>query len=146
MSQYRSTCSPLFCSCFEKIRSSRQQMFLKIGVLKNFAIFRGKHLCWSLFLLKLHACNFPVNITKFFKNSFFCKTSPVATSEKFRNFPVKYQWRRRNRFIFLINTTDKYEQFSRIGLKPVAFLVLVLNNFHQVLFVFIQYYQYNFLD
>ena len=31
---------------------SRQQIFFKIGVLKNFAIFTEKHLCWSLFLIK----------------------------------------------------------------------------------------------
>ena len=37
------------------IRSSRSQMFLKIGVLKNFVIFTGKHLCWILFLIKLQA-------------------------------------------------------------------------------------------
>ena len=30
-------------------------MFFKIGVLKNFANFAGKHLCWSLFLIKLQA-------------------------------------------------------------------------------------------
>ena len=36
-----------------------EQMFFEIGVLKNFAIFRGKHLCWSVFLIKLQACNFP---------------------------------------------------------------------------------------
>ena len=30
-------------------------MFFKIGVLKNFAIFSGKHLCWSHFLKKLQA-------------------------------------------------------------------------------------------
>ena len=35
------------------IRSSRSPMFLKIGVLKKFTIFTGKHLCWSLFLIKL---------------------------------------------------------------------------------------------
>ena len=34
-------------------RSSRLQMFVKIGVLKNLANFTGKHLCWSLFLIKL---------------------------------------------------------------------------------------------
>ena len=34
-------------------RSSRSQMFLEIDVLKDFAIFTGKHLCWSLFLIKL---------------------------------------------------------------------------------------------
>ena len=37
----------------EKIyRSSRLQLFFKIGALKNFAIFTGKHLYWSLFLIK----------------------------------------------------------------------------------------------
>ena len=41
-----------------------------------------------------------------FKNSFFHKTSLVAASEKFINFPGKQQWRRHNRFIFLVNTTE----------------------------------------
>ena len=35
--------------------SSVSLKFLKIGVLKNFAIFTGKHLYWSLFLIKLQA-------------------------------------------------------------------------------------------
>ena len=35
------------------IRSSRSQMFSKIGALKKFAMFTGKRLCWSLFLIKL---------------------------------------------------------------------------------------------
>ena len=37
---------------------SRSQMFFKIGVLKNFENFTRKHLCWSLFLIKLQDCNF----------------------------------------------------------------------------------------
>ena len=36
-------------------RSNRSQIFFKIGALKKFAIFTGKHLCWSLFLIKLQA-------------------------------------------------------------------------------------------
>ena len=40
-----------------------------------------------------------------FKNSFFHKTHPVAASGKLMNFPGKYQWRKRRRFTFLINTT-----------------------------------------
>ena len=36
----------------EKIKNIGQ-MFFKIGVLKNFAIFTGKHPWWSLFLIKL---------------------------------------------------------------------------------------------
>ena len=34
------------------VRSSRSQMFFKIDVIKNFVNFTGKHLCWSLFLIK----------------------------------------------------------------------------------------------
>ena len=57
-------------------------MFFNIGVLKNFATVTGKHLCCSLFLIKLrtYACNFikrrlqhrccPVNIAKFFRTVF----------------------------------------------------------------------------
>ena len=36
-------------------RSNRSQMFLKIDVLRNFESFTRKHLCWSLFLIKLQA-------------------------------------------------------------------------------------------
>ena len=36
----------------DKFRSSYPQMFFKIAVLKNFANFTGKHLSWSLFLIK----------------------------------------------------------------------------------------------
>ena len=62
------------------IRSSLSQMFFKIGILKNFATFTGKHLCWSL-----KACNFiknrllhrdfPVNIMKFLRTPFLQNVS-----------------------------------------------------------------------
>ena len=35
------------------IGSSGSQMFFNIGILKNFSIFTGKHMCRSLFLIKL---------------------------------------------------------------------------------------------
>ena len=34
-------------------RNSRLQIFFKIVVLKNFTNFTEKHLCWSLFIVKL---------------------------------------------------------------------------------------------
>ena len=67
-------------------------MFFRIGVLKNFALFTGKHLCWSLFLIKFpawrpfallirlqHRC-FPVKFTKFLRTTFFDRTPTVAAS------------------------------------------------------------------
>ena len=64
-----------------RFKSSRSHVFFKIGVvLKNFAIFTGKHLCLSLFLIKLQGFNFikkglqhrcfPVNIAKFLRTAF----------------------------------------------------------------------------
>ena len=48
---------------FESIKfiSSRSQMSFKIDVFKKFAIFTGKHLCWSLFVIKLPASK-PANL------------------------------------------------------------------------------------
>ena len=39
----------------DKDRNSRSQMFFETGVLKDFAIFTGKHLCRVLFLMNLQA-------------------------------------------------------------------------------------------
>ena len=67
-----------------KYRRSCSQMFLKISVLKNFTIFTGKHLCWSLVLkMRLqHRC-FPENIVKYFIKAFFCRTPLVVASVSF---------------------------------------------------------------
>ena len=68
--------------CWE-CRSSRSQIFLKIGVLKNYKNFTEKHLCWSLLLAKLQALGlqiyqketptpvFSCGIWEVFKNIFF---------------------------------------------------------------------------
>ena len=62
-------------------------MFFQIDIFKNCAVFTGKHLWQSLFLINLQACNliqketFPVNIAKFLKTTFFIQnTSLVAAS------------------------------------------------------------------
>ena len=47
-------------------RSNRSQMFFKIVVLKNLAIFTGKHLCWCFFFNKVLSCE----ICETFKNMF----------------------------------------------------------------------------
>ena len=59
----RSFWSVLFCD-----KSSRSQMFFKVGVLKNYAIFTGKDRCWKK---KLQRRCFRVNITKILRTAFF---------------------------------------------------------------------------
>ena len=63
------------CTLFSEPRSSCSQMFFKIGVLENSAIFTGKHLCWSFFFffkkkILQYRC-FHVNIAKFLRTAFF---------------------------------------------------------------------------
>ena len=67
-------------------------MFFKIGVLKSFANFTGKHLCWSLFLKNLQAEGlqlpkkktptqvFSCELCENFKNTFSYRTPPVSAS------------------------------------------------------------------
>ena len=43
-------------------RSSHKRCSVKIGVLKNFSNFTGKHLYWSLFLIKLQTCTLLLSI------------------------------------------------------------------------------------
>ena len=53
----------------KRYRGSCSLMLLQIGILKNFAIFTGKRLCWSIFLIKFiknrlqHGC-LSLNVTK----------------------------------------------------------------------------------
>ena len=73
-------------------RSSRTQMFFKIGVLKRFANFAGKYLCWNLFLknlqaegLQLHEKKtstevFSCAVYEIFNNTFSYRTPPVTAS------------------------------------------------------------------
>ena len=71
-------------------RSSRPDAFCKKGILRNLAKFTEKHLCQSLFSIKLQACNFikkktlaQVFSSEFFKisqNTFSYRTHPVAAS------------------------------------------------------------------
>ena len=99
----------------ENYRSCRSQVFFKIGVLKNFASFTGKHLCWSLFLITLQVsqkimfsikdffskfdqiCNF-LRIWSYLlkkslmENFIFCEAcNAVKKRLQHRCFPVKFE-------------------------------------------------------
>ena len=59
-------------NAFWKFRSSHSQLFFKIDFLKNFAILTGRHLLWSLFLIKLQAWTSITLFKKRLYNSCFC--------------------------------------------------------------------------
>ena len=76
--------------------NSRCQMFFKTAALKNFAIFTGKNLSWSLFLIKFQDKSlhfylirdsntgvFSVNIAKFLRTAFLLKTCSLYIFEIF---------------------------------------------------------------
>ena len=65
-------------------RSNRSEVFCKIGALRNFVKFTGKHICQSLFfdkkgiLAQVLCCEF----CQFSKNTFAYRTPTVAASEE----------------------------------------------------------------
>ena len=83
----------IFCSSGYSLpthgRSSHLQIVLKIGVLKNLAIYTGKHLCWSL-LIKSQAFTkkesptqiFSAKYCEIFQNRLFYRTPLVTASDK----------------------------------------------------------------
>ena len=65
---------------------------VKKGILKNFANFTGKHLCWSLYLIKLQAWGhryYSVKFMKFLRNLFW-RTSALLLSGLFF---LAYKWK-----------------------------------------------------
>ena len=93
--------TPSDCFLFSFLRNSLPEVFCKNVVLKNFAVFTGKHLCQSLFFNKVAgaASNFIKKETlaqvfscefcKIFKKSFSYRTPPVAAS--ILNISYKYK-------------------------------------------------------
>ena len=65
--------------------------FFKKGILRNFTIFTGKNLCWSLFLIKLPVWSpqetpiqmFSSKYCEIFKNSYFKEHLQTAASDGF---------------------------------------------------------------
>ena len=82
-------------------RSSRSLVFFEIGFLKNFAIFTGKHLCWSLFawrsatLLKRHSNTgvFLWILGNFWEHLFLWNTSGGCFWTSLNKIVMKHPWR-----------------------------------------------------
>ena len=67
------------------LKKSLMKKFFKIGVLKIFAIFTGKHLCWRLFFDKVHTSMRPTQVFSseywdIFKNTYFKEHLRTAAS------------------------------------------------------------------
>ena len=73
---------------FSRDRSSRRRCSINQAVFKNFAIFKGKHLCWSLFFIKRfkkrlqHTCEY----CEIFKSTYLEEHSRMAASVKIKIF------------------------------------------------------------
>ena len=83
-----------------QFRSNRLQMFLKIGVLKDFAIFTGKPLCWNFFLINLQSERSATSL----------RTEPVDASAS-----SSLPWSLKLLILILSTTPSKIVLFKEIG-------------------------------
>ena len=75
----------LLKSCIPLLQKQPPEVFFKKALLKNFAIFSGKHLCWNLFSIKLQVSNFIKKVPNFeyyeiFKNAYYEENAWTAAS------------------------------------------------------------------
>ena len=87
---------PVFQIIWIKYRSIYSQLFFKIDVLKNFANFTGKHLCWSFFWINLKAG--PKAASNFIKNRlrhrcFLVKFANFSRTPVFTEQPCGCFWK-----------------------------------------------------
>ena len=64
-------------------RSSRSQIFFKMDLFKNFAIFIEKNFSWSLFLIKLHSWRLATWLTRDSHAGVFCEYWEICKSNVF---------------------------------------------------------------
>ena len=79
ITEFRIRCLSFDETILVKIQKQPPEMFFKLGVLKNFAIFTGKDLRWSqarIFIKKVphHRC-FLIKFAKFLRTRFLQKTT-----------------------------------------------------------------------
>ena len=73
----------IFSKFCKKSRNSHQRCSIKKAVLKNFAIFTGIHLCWSLFLIKLQAYRPAILLKTDSTKGFFCEYCEIFKNTLF---------------------------------------------------------------
>ena len=74
--------------CFRKyptIFDKPPEVFCKKGILKNVANFTGKHLCWSVFLIKLQAWRLAVSKLSTLTDVFPCKSCKLLRTPTLKN-------------------------------------------------------------
>ena len=64
-------------------KSSRSQMFFKIGVLKHFALFTRKDQCWNYFLIKLQGCRPAILLKRDSNTDFFLECYKICKNTYF---------------------------------------------------------------
>ena len=100
-------------------RNSHWRCSLKTGVLKNFTNFPEKHLCWSLFLIKLHSFR-PANLSNETLTSMF---SWKISKQLLLHF---FSWLHKNTFLWLFKVIFKILYLQRNLTKLWCFIVVTL--------------------
>ena len=125
-------------SMFSDIQQEPPEMFYKKSVFQNFAIFTGKHLCWSLFLIKLQVCfikKTPAQVIfceycEILKKIYFEKNLWMAVSGHIPLAVVTFSsiFSRRLYCYLLITIHTESTIFTHIYYTVLAFLSIYNNN------------------
>ena len=118
--------SPCKSEPSKKLKSSRLLIFFKVGIIKNFAIFAGKHLCWDLFLIKLRVYR-SAKFSKIDSSTSVC----CGYCKIFKNsFLIQHLW------WLLLTVLPRYSEASWGACSLISHLQvlsILIKNFHETL-------------
>ena len=75
--------NPSMRSFIYNVVTAKLEVFCTKGALKNFANFSGKHLCWSLFLIKLQALGLQLHYKETSTHVFSCEIYEISENAYF---------------------------------------------------------------
>ena len=114
-------------------------MFFRLGVIKIFANFLGKHLCWNLFIKRRfqHRC-FPVKLAKFLRNSNFTEYLGWLLLTFLKSIPVpKDFWPKEFRKCIDFFSLQISSAYIEIEISPEQMKKdTLINNFSTILQIF----------
>ena len=121
------------CFTASQNRSSCLQMFFRIGVLKNFTIFTGKHLHWGVFLIKLQTVSLATLLKRDSNTGVFLFLQNTSTRERCEicsKLTMKIPKRYISYFlvVFLFFTLNRYKCLKGNVCFPVVKYVFEFDN------------------
>ena len=123
------SCCLMNCNCWSVyvhayvFQKQPPEVFSKKVVPQNFAVYTGKHPCWSLFLIKLQAiCE---RLLMVFSLLFMCKINPFVHNDEKKKDQTCFK-------ILAVSTQSMFDHFSTFSIRGLRIRLILKSDSAQL--------------